>query len=49
MRVSVAAAMAAVGMLASAAGARETTLALVGPQCAAGGAQRFHAGIGFPF
>lgn len=49
MRAPVAAPMIAVGMLASAAGAQETKIAPVGPQYAAGRAQRFHAGIGFPF
>ena len=49
MRAHVAAAIVAVGMLASAASAQETKVAPVGPQYAAGGAHRFHVGIGFPF
>ena len=47
MRAHVASAMIAVGMLASAAGAQETKVVAVGPQYAAGGAQRFWFGEGY--
>ena len=47
MRAHVAAAMVAVGMLATAAGAQETKVVAVGPQYAAGGAQRFWFGEGY--
>ena len=47
MRTHVAAVMMAIGMLASATGAQETKVVTVGPEYAAGGAQRYWLGDGY--
>jgi hypothetical protein len=47
MRAHVAAVMMAIGMLASATGAQETKVVTVGPEYAAGGAERFWLGDGY--